>query len=359
LSRSTLASTLTLDYLAGASFSNDQRQGTSGIQSLDFSDTIHHGRWSFMVGDQFTYLSESPFGFGGLGGLNGYGVPLGNGGVGAGSGLDGQSPNQSILVNGARASNAVLGQGDYGLTHRSSLTIGVNYGFLDYFTGGFSNDSSVTVTAGYNYQMNRKDSLSISYLYDRFMFSQSNLDFSSHVIKFGYARRVTNRVSFQIAAGPQIQLFNAALQGPQTLVGWTLSSSAVYSRGSFGADVDYVHALTGGSGIFFGAETHTVSGTLNKTYSHDWNSSVGFGYSMNKALQQTNVNADSIAPQSWFFFARLNRRIFANSSLFFSYQLTEQSALTGACTPPACRSTATSQMGSIGYTWGLRRIILD
>jgi hypothetical protein len=359
LSRTTSVSNLTLDYLAGASFSGDSQQGTSGIQSLDFSDTFHRNRWSLLVGEELIYLSQSPFGFGGLGGLNGYGVPLGNGGVGTGSGLGGQSPDQTIFTQGARVSNAVLGQADYALTHRSSLTFGANYGFLKYIGAGLSNNSTLAFQSGYNYLLNRKDTLSVSFNYGRFMFANSTPSFQSYGLLFGYGHRITSRLSFQVGAGPQFQLFTLPLKGPTTLVSWALSTSANYSRGSLNASASYSHALSGGSGVLSGAETDSISGSLSRAFNRDWNGSAGFGYSENRALQQTTANASAISPHSWFFSARANRRFFANGSLFISYGLSKQSSLAGVCTLPACQIGMTTQYGSVGYTWALRRIILE
>lgn len=359
LNRITSVSSLSLDYLTGASFSGDSGQGTSGIQSLDFSDTFHRGRWSLLVGDQLMYLSQSPFGFGGLGGLNGYGVPLGNGGVGTGSGLDGVSPDQTILTNGARISNGVVGQTDYALSHRSSLTIGANYGVLKYIGDGFNNNSTVSFQSGYNYQLNRKDTVTVAYHYGRFMFANGTPGFQNHSIEFGYARRITGRLSFQIAAGPDIQMYAAPLKGSSELLSWTLSSSLNYSHGSFGAGLNYSHAVNAGSGVLNGAESDTVAGTLSQALNRDWNGSLGFGFSKNRALQQTTANANSISPQVWFFSARVSRRFFANGNLFLNYSLSKQSSLASICTLPACQVGAMTHTGSIGYTWGLRRIILE
>jgi hypothetical protein len=359
LSRVTSVSSLTLDYLAGASFSSGTGQGTSGIQSLDFSDTFHRGRWSLLAGDEFMYLSQSPFGFGGLGGLGGYGVPLGNGGTGAGtgSGLDGQSPNQTIFTNGNRISDAVLGQADYSLTHRSSLTFGVNYGFLKYIGTELNNNSTLAADVGYNYLLSRKDTMSISFNYGRFMFGNSSPSFESEGLQFGYGRRITNRVSFQIGAGPQFQMFTLPLKGPTTIVSWALSTSANYTRGSFNASASYSHGLSGGSGVLNGAESDAVSGSVSKAFNRDWNGSGGFGFSKNKALEQTNANP--ISPTTWFFSARANRRFFSNGSLFISYGLSKQSSLAGVCTLSACQIASTTQYGSVGYTWSLHQIVLE
>jgi hypothetical protein len=361
LNRVSSANTLTLDYLAGASFASGEGQGTSGIQSLDFSDSISHGRWSLAAGDALVYTSQSPFGFGGLGGLNGYGIPLGNGGVGVGSGAgSGTGPDQSILLDGAgRLSNGVFGQGDYALTHRSSITAGANYGVLKFFTNGLFNNSIVTAQSGYNYALSPQSSVSISYHYSRIMFSNGSPGFQDQGVSLGYGRRIASRLGFRVSAGPDIQSFTAPLKGPSTLVSWALSTSLDYSRGKLGLGGGYSHSVTGGSGVLGGAETDSFSGSSSFAFNRDWSASISGGYSKNRALEQTTLNASSIAPQAWFFSARASRHLFANSSVFISYGLTRQSSLSGICSQPACQVATTIHTGSIGYTWGLRQIILE
>jgi hypothetical protein len=360
LNHITQSTSLTLDYLAGASFASGGGDGTSGIQSLDFSDTFHRGRWSLTAGDELMYLSQSPFGFGGLGGLNGYGVPLGNGGVGVGSGLGGSAPDQTVLVDGAaRLSNGVLGQADYALTHRSSLTFGADYGFLKFFSNGFFNNSTLAIQGGYNYALSRQDSFSISYHYGRFMFANATPGFQNQGVSFGYARRVTSRISFQVGAGPEFQSFTLPLKGPSNLISWGLSSSLTYARGGLGAGISYSHALSGGSGVLGGAESDTVTANINQAINHDWSGSLSGGFSKNRALQQTTVNAGSISPEVWYFSARASRHFFANGSLFVNYGLSKQTGLTAICPLPSCQVGTITHTGSIGYTWGLRQIVLE
>src|SRR5258708_9834630 len=67
-------SELLVDYIAGGGFSSDSNQGSSIIQSLDFSETVRWGRLSPMFGDQFTYLPASSFCFVALGAVANLGV---------------------------------------------------------------------------------------------------------------------------------------------------------------------------------------------------------------------------------------------------------------------------------------------
>src|SRR5713226_8562030 len=209
LNRTSGRSELLLDYTAGGTFSNNPIQGNAAIQNLDFSDTIRWGRWSQLFGDQFSYLSESPFGFGGLGGLSFLGSGLGSG-LG---GVLGSSPsfrpdllpNQSILTNHApRISNAAIVQTDYELSRSSSLTFVGSYGVMRFIDAGFQDSSNVLVQAGYNHTLSRKNSVSVHYRYNVFLFSNVSQRIDDHTVQLTYGRKVTGRLSFRIGGGPQM-----------------------------------------------------------------------------------------------------------------------------------------------------------
>jgi hypothetical protein len=359
VNRVTPGSAILLDYLAGASFSQDQGQSNSAIQSLDFSSTLARGRWSLMAGDQFSYLSQSPFGFGGLGGLNGFGVPLGSG-VGTSPSFNpGIAPDQTIFLNGQRQiMNTLVSQVGYQLSRRSSMTFAATYGVLNFADSALQNSSMATFSSGYNYLLSRKDTIAFSYSYTTFLFSGNSPNFSGHTGMLIYARQVSGRLSFQIGAGPQVQLFELPLAGPGRLVSWALATSSNYQYGGLSTSLTYSHSLSGGSGVLRGSRVDTVTGTVGRTIGKSWNTSVGVGYSRNAALEQTAVRASSIAPQTWYGTASLSRRFVEYGSVFFAYTASKQSNLSAVCGLLACRAGTTTHSGSIGYTWGTRPIVL-
>jgi hypothetical protein len=351
-------SELLVDYLAGGGFSSDSNQGSSIIQSLDFAETVHWGRWSQMFGDQFTYLPSSSFGFGGLGGLSNLGVDLGSVGSTPGFRQD-ILPNQSIMTNGARRiGNAIISQTSYALGYRSSLTFGASYGVLHFIDGGFQDSSSASFSGGYNYLLSPLNSMSISYGFSRLMLSNFPIGSDDHTVQLSFARRITERLSFQISAGPDVQIYRLPLAGPDTVVGWVLSSGLNYKFRQVGARFNYSHSLMGGSGVLRGAETDMFSGHLNRAFGN-WEGSVSAGYSRNRALEQTTVNANAITPQGWFATAQASRYFVRYGSLFVAYNVSGQSSLAAVCTLPACRTSTLSHTVSIGYNWGFRPVILE
>ena len=353
-------SDLLLDYLASGGFSSYASEGTSVIQSLDISETLHWGRWSQMFGDQFSYLPASSFGFGGLGGLNNFGVPLGSVGSTPGFRQD-ILPNQSIMTNGAeRISNTAIAQTTYALGYRSSLSFVASYSQLHFLDGGLQNSNVISFRGGYNYLLSPKNSMSVSYGFSRLQLSNSPQGMDDHSVQASFARRITGHLALQVGAGPDIQIFRAPLAGPATVVTWAASGALVgaYQFRHMEAGLNYSHFLTGGSGVLPGAQTDMVSGQLSRALGR-WSTGVSVGYSRNRALQQTILDANRISPQGWFAGVQATRHFARYGSLFFSYNASKQSSLGAICSVSACRTTGLTQTISVGYNWGLRPIVLE
>jgi hypothetical protein len=348
-------SELLLDYLAAGGFSNYSNQSSSLIQGLDFSETIRGGRWSQMFGEQFSYLPAAAFNFGGLGGVGNFGVSLAAVGVTPGFRQD-IVPNQSILTNGAdRVSNATMAQTTYALGYRSSLSFFGTYGILHFLDGGLQDNSIISTGAGYNYLLSPLNSMSVSYGFSRLMFAHLPVGADSHTILFSLARRISGRMSFQVGAGPDIQVYRAPLAGSGMTLNWTLNSGLNYQLRNWGTGFMYSHSLTGGSGVLAGAETDMVSGHAGRTFG-SLQTSVNLGYSRNRAVQ-TSLSA--ISPQTWFAGAQASRRFVSFGSLFIAYNVSRQSSLAAVCSVPACQTNALTQSISLGYNWGFRPIILE
>jgi len=321
---------------------------------------IHGGRWSTLIGDQLSYTPQSPFGFGGLGSLNNLGVGLGNG-MGSNPGFNNNFlPGQSILISGSpQISNAVIGEVDYALSHRASLTFAGSYGLLDFVNPGFQNSSSATFQGGYNYLLDRKNSIAVFYRFNANMFSGLSQRIEDHSVQLSYARRITGRLSFQVGGGPNANLYQSPLAGPSAVASWTASSSLSYHYRHLGTGLSYNHSVTGGSGLLVGARTDLLSGNVNHSLNRDWDATVSGGYSRNHALQQTTSNANSTSPQAWFATVQVSRHFVRYGSLFIGYSASGQSSLASICMLPACRVSSLSTAVSIGYNWGLRPIVLE
>jgi hypothetical protein len=349
-------SELTVDYLAAGGFSSDSNQGSSVIQSLDFAETIRGGRWSETFGEALSYLPSSSFNFGGMGGLGNLGVSLGAAGTTSGFRQD-LIPNESILTNGsARVNSATMVQTGYALGYRSSLSVFGSYGTLHFLNGGLQNNSTVTTGVGYNYLLSPLNSMSISYGFSTLMLPNLPRGPDSHSVLMSFGRRVTGRLSLQIGAGPDIQLFQSPLAGSGMVLSWTANGALNYQMRSWGTGLSYNHSITGGSGVLPGAETDLFSGHAGRKLG-SWQTSLGLGYSRNHALQQTF--ATTFAPQAWFAGVGMSRGFTNFGSLNISYNVSRESSLAGACALPACGTSGLTQSVSLGYSWGFRPIVLE
>jgi hypothetical protein len=360
LNRMSERSELSLDYLAGASFSNEQTVGNSLIQNLDASELIRLGRWSLFFADDFGYLSNSPFGFGGLGGLKNLGVSLGNG-VGTGTETSSSfAPGQSIYINGLpRINNTSLGQTGYALSRRSSLTFVGSYTDLTFMKSPLEDSKVASFQGGYDYLLSRQNAMSVFYRFDDFTFSSLVPGIRTHSVEFVFARRITGRLSLQVGAGPSFQAFQNPLSGAKTLVSPIASAGLKYRMRYTAISLNYSHALTNGSGVLPGAETDVFSGGATRTLGRSWDFSFDGGYSRNRAVQETLSTATGVAPQTWFTTLRFSRHLVGYGAFFVSYDASGQSSLASVCTLPSCRMNTVVSMGSVGYTWGLRPVPLE
>jgi hypothetical protein len=364
LNRTSGTSELLLDYIGGGTLTNNPSLGNSVIQSLEFADAFHWGRWSQLFGDQFSYLSQAPFDFGGVGGLGAFGTGLGSGA----RGTSGSSPsfrpdlipNQSILTfRTPRISNGAISETDYALNPSTSLTFVESYGILKFIDVGFQDTSNVLLQAGLNHRLSRKNSVSVRYRFNAFMFSNSTQRINDQTVHLTYGREVSGRLSFRIGGGPQVDSFKMPLAGSSSSLNWAASSELRYQFGRNTAGFNFDRALTGGSGIFRGAETNQFQGVLGRTFDSVWDGTLSLGYAMNEALKQTTPAANTISPNVWFATARVSRHSARNHSLFFSYTAQRQSNIIPLCALPVCGLNAMTHIISVGYTWGLRPIVIE
>ena len=349
-------SELLIDYLIAGGFSSYSNQGNSLVQSLDFSETIRGGRWSQTFGEAFSYLPSSSFNFGGMGGLGNLGVGLASAGTTPGFRQD-LVPDQSILTNGAdRISNAVIAQTTYALGYRSSLNAFGTYSTLNFLSNDLQDSGTINAGVGYNYLLSPLNSMSVSYGFSRLMLSQLPAGPDSHSVLLSFARRVTGRLSFQIGAGPEVQLYSSPLEGSRTNLSWTMNSGLNYQLQNWGMGFNYNHSLTAGSGVLPGAETDLFSGHAWRKVAN-WQTSLNVGYSRNQALQQISIG--TVTPQAWFAGVQVSRGFTSFGSIYISYNASRQSNLTTVCSAPACSTSGITQTISLGYNWGFRPIILE
>src|SRR5580658_4011945 len=248
-------SELTFDYLGGGVFSNDGNVGNGVLQDANFEAQFSFRRWTLTLIDEFRYTPETVFGGAGFGGITTtiavpIGLPFGG--------------DETILnAFGQRLTNASAVQADVKLTPRSSLTFSGGYSQLYFFDQDLLNSNEIYAQAGYNYLLTKNDTVGISYVYNGFRYPNFGQSIDTHSALLSYGRRITGRLAFQIAAGPQFALFatniSCGTTGVTTSCGstnqllWSLNATVNYQLERTGFFATYAHGITSGSGILAGA----------------------------------------------------------------------------------------------------------
>ena len=351
LERISRNSELALQYIGGGTFSDSNSAGTSIIQDLGITETVRWRRTSLTLVDQFGYFPETSFGYGGAIGTPG--LTSTTGGI--------QSiflPGESILTaEGQRVTNASLAQLDVGLSARSSFTLVGGYSFLRFFDNDLLNYAGISTRLGYNYRMSRRDTVAVYYHFDQLRYSAITGTIEDHTVQASYGREITGRLAFQVAAGPEISFYpNSVVTGgastnSTTRVSWSMSSGLNYraqERTSLG--LQYGHGVTGGSGVFFGAQTDRLTGTFN----HELRSMsvrVTGGYAHNKGLRASGVASSGQAFNYWFGGLNLNRPLSREWNLTLAYELQYQESNAAFCISTPCGTSFTRNLVTLGLSW--------
>jgi hypothetical protein len=364
--RTSGVSNLTLSYAGSEMFSNQSAIRDTSFQSLSLNERYTFHRMAISAIDDFTYLPRDAFGFASLTGSL---VPGTTGAGGLGSAF---TPGQSILsAQSESIGNASDAEVDFFLSGRSSLTFVGGYSLLHYLSSDVLDYHSAIFQGGYNYQMTRKDTVAAFYRYDGIDYSNSNQSITSHSGELSYGRRVTGRLAFQIAGGPQITLAKVAISGTPTAggssgtgsvteIGWTLNTSLNWQteRGSFGAQ--YFHGVTGGSGLLGGGINDTGTGSVSRQLSRTFSGGLTGGYSRIRGVPlSTIVPGASLNERYDYAFggANLGHPLSRTLGLTLSYEVEYQTSDTGICVGTVCGSNIVVHVVSLGVTWKDRPLL--
>ena len=287
---------LSLNYSGGEAISTDSAIGNGQFHQFSAVQTFTWGRWRLTVLDQFAHLPRPQFGFGAGTGIETPGV----GGTLAPSlpGLQiGFTPSQSIFTQvGPETSNSFGTQFNYALTHRSSVTIGGAFSILRFTEPGNIESNDVVLSAGYNLQVSRTDTLGMSYRFSAYEFLDSPQALGVHVIQAAYGKKITGRLALQLSGGPEITSFRVppGVGTGTRHVDGTGSASLSYAFSAGSASVSFNHGANNGGGILFGATSDQVTGSGNLKLTRVWSGNVSLGFARNTSL----AGADT-APNCW------------------------------------------------------------
>jgi hypothetical protein len=355
-----------LNYFAGGLTANNGNANNSLSHQLELGEKLSWRRTAISFFDQLNYLPEAAFGSGMASGPS---LP-GDQGLSLQPAL---TLNQSILTTrGQRISNAFLTEVDRFLTPRSSLTFVGSYSLLRFLDNGFLNFGNALFQAGYNHQFTRKDTIALLYRFTAFRYNNFDQSFDGHVVQVSYGRRVTGRLAFQVAAGPEVGFFRTPISpstgtsgGSTTTIPsltqayWTLDTSMTYQRQRTQFGLAYDHSLSGGAGVLAGAVSNQVSGSINSQLTRILNGGFVSGYARNQGL---NVAAPTPSNQSynyWFSGMNFSRPWGRWTNLFLSYSLQFQDSNVGFCVGTTCGKSFVRHTVSIGFGWRPRPIPIE
>lgn len=360
--RASPSNDLELSYVGGGTISNDADASNGVVQELSFSDKYMFRRWNLSFFENLNYLPESSFGFNGLGAGTG-GISPPGGGI--------APPGQTLLTGrGQDLTNMFETEADVFLSPRASLTFVGGYSNLEYFDSDLLNYGSANARAGYNYQLDRKNTIGAEYTFVQYSYSNFNQSIMLHTFQATYGRRVTGRLAFQIAVGPEIQELHTPIVagtggapstgGPTTSVGLSLSTNLQYQMRRTNFTLGYIHGLSGGSGVQAGSESDTVNGSVNRQLSRNLSGGITGGYSRSSGLTVITTTPTEPFDQAfdyWYGGGNLAYAISRTLSLSFSYRLQYQDSGAAFCVGTSCGTNLVRHTISFGINWRDRPLL--
>jgi len=346
---------LAVNYSGGASFSSDSAQGNSHFHQLGLVQTFDWGRWQLHFLDQFSYLPEAQFGFGAGTALSipGIGGPL----APPLPGLQGSYiPNQSIFTTfGPRYSNAFATQAAYTVSSRGSITAAGTYGILRFIEAGNIESNNADFSVGYNYVLTSADTLGVQYRFSAYRYIGNPQAIDDQIVQFMYGRKITGRIALQLYGGPDVATLRVPVNNSTNRVSESGGASLTYALNRGSMALTYDRGISGGSGVFAGANTNQLQYSLGHQLSREWAASLNLGYSRNGSVVST---ASSQAYNSWYVGGGLSRPFGRNANFTIGYNAQIQTSNQAVCAAGACSTNFTLQQITLGFQWHTRPFVL-
>ena len=350
-------SVLSANFSGGGFFSTDGAQGNGQYHQMAAAYEIEQRRWQLLFVNQFSYLPQSTFGFGGTTGLAFLGI-MGNLAVPLPGLQNVFLPSQSILTtNGPRYSNASAVQLTYAVGSRGSITFAGVYGILRFTDlGNVDNDTEI-LNAGYNYTLTRKDTIGLIYRFGAYHYPGGPQALGDHVAQVAYGRKITGRVGLQLAGGPEITTFRVAIGGSTRKISGSGNAVLTYAFSRSGVALSYMHGVSGGAGIFSGSEIDQVTGAWNRQLTRVWNASVNFGYAKNRQIVSFGGLTAPVY-DTWLAGAGVSRALGREANFSLGYQAQIQNSTVPICGSPGCSTNYTVHEIFASFQWHARPLVL-
>jgi hypothetical protein len=314
-------------YTGGEIFTRGQNivnNQDSQFHDLTVMQEVDWARWHILLRDDFVASPGAAFTGTGMGGpgliaqlsstiestLNSIG--------------QGFVPSETIQNgNAMRYRNSSLAQVEYFFNRRSSFTVAGSYGFLQFPDAGFINSHMVNAQAGYDYSFDPNNSVGILASYTKINYPGSPNSTTSYLGALAYGWKMTGRLAFQVAGGPE-QIRSTSSAGGFQVWYASFNSALTYERRRNGYSLSFMRGLSSGSGVFAGAESNIITLAAHRQFTRNWLGSINGGYAINNSLAP--VGTPTVRFDNWFAGASIGRGIGRHFEVNFNYAIQRQNS---------------------------------
>jgi len=398
---------LAMQYEGGVAYYDQSGIGWKALQQMDLQQKISWKRGELSVRDSFSYLPEGNFGAA-YGSLGSQGIAS-MGETSFGSFWGGTSLGTLGIV--PRIMNVALADLSENLSPKSAITAAGGYALTHFYgtdpqTGSqYLNNTQISGQFGYDRTLSAHTQVALVYGYQAFDFTSVGTSFHSNIIQAMYGHRISGRLDFLIAAGPQFTNIAVASEvcsnsllppgflcslGGGTNLPSTDRSQRIGVAGQMrfryrfprtSLELSYQRFETSGSGLFAGAQTDIARLRVDRPINRVWSGFGDLGYSRNARVAQLSTaqlstcvfpgqsNPNSLPPcpgidantyTYGFIGVGVHRAFGRDFHGFASYQFNELAFDHSYCGGlPACSRIGNRNVITIGLDWTPRPIRLD
>jgi hypothetical protein len=311
--------------LSGPAFESGQFQRLFVTQGIDWK------KWKLMLGDDASYLPQSPTT--GFTGIPGIGEPIGVTGTAPAS-------SQSILnLNSHAVENNANGSLEFDATKATAVSGGGGSVLLRFPNGDGLDTDTLSANATVLHTLNGRDSLSVTYLFLNFTYPAYLVTFETKSGLIGYQHKWTRNLETSFAAGPELLTSTVVPNSLDVAV----NASIQYIQRFSSLGLNYTRGTNGGSGYLFGAKVNSATGNFQQQFGIDWELGLTGGF------QETDDLTDSGTTRAIFGGAEATRRFGRDLVVFANYTASTQSS-TAALPTNALNQLMNAISFGVGYS---------
>jgi hypothetical protein len=348
-----------LAYSGGAAITSQPGQNNGTYQQLSAGQNFQWQRWQLQWTDQFSYIPQTQFGFGGSTSL---GIPGIGGALNPSAGGLGGSvvPSQSIYTAiGPRYSNAAVVQASYQLNARQSITASGSYGLLNFTQSGNVNTDDWIGNVGYNYLLTAKDTIGVVYRFTAYHYEGQPQALGDTVVSLAYGRKITRRMALQLFGGPDRTTFRVPVGTSTSRISGSASASLKYAFQRGDLSVNYVHGLGGGSGVLTGAEMDELTFGASHRIGRVWTVNGTFGFADNRTLSGSNSTIPTTSFKSWYLGGGVSRPFTKAVDFSLAYTASINQPSISGCTTANCNASTTQNTITVFVQWHARPFVIE